>query len=250
MVLQPSVLPDAFMPRDIVPQFTTTPCAAYHHFMSTGNRPFDNDHRDSQQPGDSGAPHVPSNASAKDSAAHLPRRADALRGNVSRLVSANRQRVAQAEAEGRQVRLTLAFQQRKRELAARIGTITLAMVASELDALAMEMGDDDAAANVPATNVPAAGAVASDFTASDLFDALERKLDMDCHACGYYLFGLPAQGKCPECGASYHTGVIKFDDLRAVLADQLKLPMAQVTPELCVLRRLRQLCVEDEDRRA
>jgi hypothetical protein len=162
-----------------------------------------------------------------------PRKVDALRGNIARLVNANRDRVAHVEEAARQERERQAYRRRLRSLAQRISEITRSFIETEFDTL---RGGGN---GMPARD--------DDFTGGELLDYLLEKLDMNCKGCGYYLRGLPPSGNCPECGHRYFTGVLEFGTLRMVLAQQLELPVAHAGPEVRVLARLRELCAIEED---
>jgi len=165
-----------------------------------------------------------------DDPGKLPRKADALRGNIARLVNANRERVAGVEIEARQERERQDYRRRLRKLAGRISEVTRSFADTEVDLILQRLGD-------------------SDFTAGQLLDYLITKLDMNCHGCGYLLRGLPASGNCPECGQRYYTGVLEFDALRVVLAEQLEMTPQGVDFDVDVLARLRELCAREEDRK-
>jgi hypothetical protein len=166
-----------------------------------------------------------------DEPGKLPRRADALRGNIARLVSANTDRVAGAESDARAERERQDYRRRLRKLAAALSGITRSFGDTEFE-LVLQISHG------------------GDFTAGQLLDYLISKLDMNCHGCGYFLRGLPPTGNCPECGHRYYTGVLEFESLKAVLAEQLEIPLAAVNHELWVLARLRELCRIEEDRKA
>ena len=155
-----------------------------------------------------------------DSTGKPPRQASALRASIGRLVGANSDRNAQAEAEALRERQRLDFRKRLLKLAASLSGMTLTIRLSELEALAGGFRDGD-------------------FMVEELHDLLLSKLPMHCAACGYYLKGLPARGDCPECGVKYFSGVFEPDLLHEALASELQMPVNRILPETWVVDRLR-----------
>lgn len=194
-----------------------------------------------------------------------------MRGKLASIISANRDRHADARKEYRDKLLKLEYDRRLRMLVAALREVTSFDGLNELSLLARRPAPMPTADLAPSTtprrciacrydlsNLPIAGVCPQcgspfgegpprDFLAGDLYDHLVGKLRLICNSCNYSLRGLKPTGTCPECGAPYRTNAVDWADLAAVFARELVMPAKEMTSSTFVLTRIWQLTTMSVD---
>lgn len=215
-------------------------------------------------------PNPPALPTAPSELGKDPRRAAAMRGKLTSIISANRDRHADARKEYRDKLLTLEYDRRLRTLVAALREVTSFDGLNELSSLARraapmpapelapsvprvcracryDLSNQPIAGNCPQCGSPFGEGPLRDFFAGDLYDHLVSKLRLICNSCNYSLRGLKPVGTCPECGAPYRTNVVDWADLAGVFARELVLPTKEITSTTFVLTRIWQLTAMSVD---
>jgi len=207
-----------------------------------------------------------------------PRRADAMRGKIGRLIAANEERHEEAQKQRDQTKISIELVQRIFHLVQRLGKVAhihnplqLKFVRQGMPAelsvnavhelIGRHQNRICARCGYSLRGLPHSGACPEcgdryyafagdwDFTAADLYQYATAHEQTHCSQCKYSLRGLPRQGTCPECGARFRTGAISWQELCQFLSDELKVPLEKVHANMRIVERLTECSrqqIEDE----
>ncbi len=128
-----------------------------------------------------------------------PRRADQLRGQLRNIAGANQRRNEAAESQIASAQFLI----RVEEMRARV-VRALVLAYPDLGVVRAKLASNES----------------FDMTIDEVQIAIGRNVPT-CRQCDYCLFGLPMEGKCPECGTPYRIKGAEPNELRTHLARSL-----------------------------